>query len=162
MIAFALLLLAGANDPEPNAPFLKLGVAHSLVRAGAEVRVGLRPAKPGEGLSDDRIWFAADFREGDKIEYRSADGGRCPAAMQALRNVEQLTMASPRIPVKGGVSDGYIVLDGTSYTLDVNSSALQGQATGAIQMSSNVGTDLAKWADALLLALKPCWVSSPS
>ncbi|MDQ0250231.1 hypothetical protein J2W22_002295 [Sphingomonas kyeonggiensis] len=167
MIAFALLLAAMVSDdtePKIDAPILTLRIAEALVSKRMAVRIGIRPVtEPVQEVTADRIQFVANYEDRGRISRRWTDGAKCPGAMNVLLEVERLTMPSPRLPlVTRSMQGGYIVMDGTSYDLEVASSSLQQQDTGPIHISSNVGTDLAKWADALSAALENCWVPARS
>jgi hypothetical protein len=158
MTVFAML---SAASPPSDDHFLSLSRRASLIQSEIEIHVGLRNwprRRVGEWPRAEDLWFSADDSDGaTRRPLKWTDGGRCPAAVAKLREVERLTGPSPRIPLANGEPGGSTVMDGTDYELNVGESVLDGQSVGPFHLSSNVNTSLAKWADAMLAALKPCW-----
>jgi hypothetical protein len=67
-------------------------------------------------------------------------------------------MAAVNLPAPApyGIGKGsYIVLDGIEYRLKAPAS--YAGAPGTVEITSNIGTPLANWVEASLVALEPCW-----
>lgn len=172
----AALLAAAAGIPEAVAHpidtpgFLHMSASTTLARnsEAVTVHVGLL-AKDVEGskwqpATDEDLWFQGIFTKRGAYQpgrFRWTDGARCPAAVKALRRLRTIEMPTPILPIPDpdGVQkdEGDIILDGRVYRLDVSSANLNGQSIGGVSMESNVQTDLAKWSEAMLAALGPCW-----
>lgn len=156
----ALTPLVGAV-PGGDDHFLSFSRSETLVASRMEIHVGVRDwpgRKKGELPRAADLWFSGDPSDSaTRRPLKWTDGARCPAAVARLREVERLTGPSARIPLAGGEAWGGSVMDGTSYTLDAQFGAWDGQSNGPVHLSSNVNTRLAKWVDAMLDALRPCW-----
>lgn len=162
----ALLLAGAANAEDAAAPgFLRLTASRTMAgdSEAVDIHVGLFAPKDDKTRSE-KVWFYGQFTKRGwpaPVRFRWTDSARCPAALTALRRVRAIEMPRAALPIAD--PEGYepkdmtIVLDGRIYSLWVASSTLEGQATSEIFMSSNVETQLASWADALMAALEPCW-----
>lgn len=163
----ALPSLARAQGETPG--FLHMNASRTMMRNSEDVTIhvglfqdsrdtpGWRPAR------DEDLWFEGIFRRGDwptAQRFRYTDGGRCPAAVAILRQVRQLSMPRPVLPIphNGEDEDGLsVMLDGRVYALSVDAGDYGGQAVGGFSISSNVETELAEWSERFIRALEPCW-----
>ncbi len=92
----------------------------------------------------------------ERITYASTR--TCPAARAQLEALERLELPVPDVPGLGNDLQ-VITMDGAGYRLRAN--ALYGQHGADIAVGSNIGTPLARWIDATLAALAPCWRDRP-
>ena len=80
------------------------------------------------------------------------DGLRYRAALESL---EQLAM--PALDLLGvGREASILVLHGVAYSLEARAIHAYGQG-GTVRLNGNVGSPLARWAQAMEAALAPCW-----
>jgi hypothetical protein len=82
------------------------------------------------------------------------DTSACPAVLPILQAVESLELPRPNLHGFGDELE-VITMDGAEYTL--TTSAPYGGNDSDLTVRSNVGTPLARWIDAALTALEPCW-----
>jgi hypothetical protein len=148
------------DGPEPG--FLKFRRGHSIAKNSENVTVRVGMIVPdSEPAGGGNVWFLGTMQGSSWTSitrFRWADGASCPAALDLLKDVRDVELPRPVLPLKDGEDDSLeILVDGRSYSLDVASSSAGGQASGRMHMESNVDTELAKWVDRMLLALAPCW-----
>lgn len=143
--------------------FLEFTRGHSIKKDSQQitVHVGLFYSEGPKPTADQDVWFYASFQDKawtDPIRFRWTDGASCPAALKLLKEVQNIEMPTPVLPIRDGKeSDLDIMVDGRDYSLDVNASSVNGMASGAMHMESNTDTDLAQWVDQMIDTLKPCW-----
>lgn len=167
-LLFASSSAAAHDDGAPG--FLHLSASYTVLKSSeaVTVHIGLferaeNIAGKAEPASDEDLWFQGIFAERGWYaprRFRWTDGKRCPQAVTTLRQVRAIAMPRPVLPIpdpEGLEREGDIYVDGRIYQLRVNAADLQGQAIGGLSMSSNINTDLARWSEAMLAALKPCW-----
>jgi hypothetical protein len=90
------------------------------------------------------------LRRKDAGQTRWTDSRKCPQArdiLSAMRFIDREPQAGPIAFFAGGAR----------YTLDTPGAA----GRGSIHMASGPDTSLAKWVDAAIDALTPCWSPTP-
>jgi hypothetical protein len=161
---------ARAHDMVDPPGFLTLSASHTLLKKSeaVTVNVGLFADPSDEDNMKQRtnykVWFRGQFSKRQwslPSRFRWTDSEACPEALVVLRKVRAINMPKAMLPIPDPegieLDDGEIWLEGRIFELSVNSSNLDGELTGEIYMSSNLGTELAQWGTAFLSALEPCW-----
>ncbi|MEA3045880.1 MAG: hypothetical protein QOJ53_212 [Sphingomonadales bacterium] len=130
---------------------LRVRISSALGRSEIEVEIGVLQRQ----RSTRHYWFRrASARDGfGPPEY--ATTAECPIAHDRLESLEQIPMPVPDLPGFGREST-QIILDGAQYVLETPALHQDGQS-GDLKLTSNVGSPLARWIDALIAALEPCW-----
>jgi hypothetical protein len=151
LLSLALLMSAVAAGTEPvREPWATVTKKPALVREETTLAVGtLGVTRNGPfqlAYYAKRILKVRD--EAPQVHW--VDSKSCPALIAALAGLRGL--APPRIDVPGfprvkGGADENVILDGISYTLELN----------RLRFSTNIGSALADWTDTTLRALEPCW-----
>jgi len=97
----------------------------------------------------------------DRANTGYASSRLCPVALEQLTRLEELEMPRPDV-IGHGREYQIVILDGARYRLRGRALHADGQSAG-YEIDSNVGSPLARWVDAMLAALEPCWtpVSEP-
>lgn len=149
----ALVLIAQSEAaPAPARPFfLRLNVDPALGRGHRQLEVGILPR---EGSRFD-YWFRRTSPRDASLPPAYTGTRDCPAARAVLESLEQLAMPAPDVPGTGRDA-GTIVLDGVGYSLEARAIHADGQS-GHVRLTGNVGSPLARWAQAMEAALAPCW-----
>jgi hypothetical protein len=169
-LAFALaVLFSGSAIADGVGPgFLRFSASRTLMKKSHSivVSVGLFSKRDDDGgwvrATDEDVWFQGVI-DGSEVgtpgQYRWTDGAACPAAISQLRKLQSVAMPKPvlPIPIDDQAEQGDIYLDGRVYSLDLESANVNGQAVGAVSLSTNLDTDLARWVEGMLAALEPCW-----
>jgi hypothetical protein len=108
-----------------------------------------------------QYWFRRKVTSSETgaITYSYTSTAACPAALHPLERLEQLPMPQPDV-INFGRELGIVVTDGAQYELSGRAIHADSQV-GEYSIESNVGTPLAHWVDSMLVALRPCWSSSP-
>lgn len=161
MVPFVVALVSIAQSeaaPAPARPsFLRLNVDPALGRGHRQLEVGILP--PEGSLLRERsrpdYWFRRTSPRDTSLPPAYTTTRDCPAARAALKSLEQLAMPAPDIPGIGH-HVGVIVLDGVGYSLEAGTIHADGQS-GQARLTGNVGSPLARWAQAMEAALAPCW-----
>lgn len=150
----ALLLAAATPVAAPvaaDAPGIaSFSVSPQLRRTTTAVTIGIYFFE--KGTRQPRFWLRKT-EPGKPLQW--TDTLRCPAAADAIEAMRAI-QTHPNPPPN---DDLILTMDGVAYELDAPADF--GPRTGRLRMTSNVGTPLAKWADATLTALAPCWSEEP-
>lgn len=149
----ALVLIAQSEAaPAPALPsFLRLDVDPALGLGHRQLEVGILPR---EGSRPD-YWFRRTSPRDASLPPAYTSTRDCPAARAVLESLEQLAMPAPDVPGTGRAV-GVIVLDGVGYSLEARAIHADSQS-GQVRLTGNVGSPLARWAQAMEAALAPCW-----
>ena len=150
MITTSLLAVAASAMLPECLPFATL--SRSPARRGGREQIQICV-----GRDEDRghFTFAHTAFARDNAETRSAANSRtCAAVLPVLHRMETLAMPTPDVPGYG-TDLNTLTLDGVAYRLETL--ATYGDRGGKLELSSNVGTPLAAWSDAMFGALESCW-----
>lgn len=150
MITTAMLALSAFTMLPDCLPFATLSRSPARRGPREEVQVCV-------GRGDDRGHFtfarAASSAGGEQTRF-TATSRACPAALPILQRMETLALPTPDVPGYGDEARR-LTLDGIEYRLETL--ATFGDRGGKVQLTSNVGTPLAEWAEAIFGALEGCW-----
>jgi hypothetical protein len=97
-----------------------------------------------------------------------ANDASCPALRQQLGAIERIPLPTIDIPNAGRelpppTEIGSMVLDGDTNRLWTSEARFGSRwILAGIEISGNVDTPLARWADTMMAALAPCWRPSPN
>jgi len=142
--------------------FLRFKRGYSIAKNSDDITVRVGLIRSDDDSEPDNVWFFATIgrRPWTNVRFQWAEGATCPAAFDLLKKVRHIDLPSPMLPFRTGDREPPdIVLDGRDYQLEVDSSSVDGQASGRMYMASNTDTELSKWIDDMLRALAPCWSS---
>lgn len=151
LIAATLSAQIAPAPPAARPGFLRVRVSQALSRRELQVEIGVLQRQ----RSTSHYWFRrAAARDGfGPPEY--ATTVECPVAHDRLESLEQMPMPAPDLPGFGREMT-QIIADGAQYVLEARAIHQDGQL-GDLRLTSNVGSPLARWIDALMAALEPCW-----
>lgn len=148
-VLLAAALVQAAPDPFADGAFLRIRVDAALSRRSRRIDVVAR------SVPDHGIRFLFRRTGSDNTPDDWATGETCPAAIDRLEALARVALPAPEIPGVGP-RPTRIIVDGATYTVDVHAVHPDGQG-GDLRVTSNVGSPIARWVDALALALEPCW-----
>ncbi|MBS0296345.1 MAG: hypothetical protein JSR45_08535 [Proteobacteria bacterium] len=113
-------------------------------------------ARPGSAP-----WIVARRLEdhlGKSPAVRWASSDTCPVLAPVTAELEQLRAPLIRVPGVKHATEPDLLLDGVAYSLWAHGAVYEGgRAMGAVQMTGNVDSPLAKWAQSAEARLKDCW-----
>ena len=145
----ALLLQATSPQPLPRDVWAAISSSASLARKSQTVEF-LRGGASAD--ADDVILRLISSGPGEAPKTMWTHSRACGGAAEAVRRLRSVPMPSPVYP--GDPEE--IVLDGVGYR--VRFQAHYGSEMGLpVELSSNVGTPLARWVSETFAILKPCW-----
>ena len=167
--AMLISMLTAAASPPPSAPppdfrqmwtFATVSARPSFAD-GAELAIGTFEHDPDPRSAV--YWFvrrAIPLGSNVRTMTGYTNSRLCPLAMAPLVRLETLRMPQPDI-MGHGPELRFTTVDGTVYTLEGRSLHADGQV-GEFMIESSSGSPLARWTDAMMLALAPCWVDTPT
>lgn len=145
----ALLLQATNPQPLPRDVWAALSASASLAHSSETVEF----LRSGTSAAKDDVTLRLISRHlGEDPKIMWTNSRACGGAAEAVRRLRSVPMPAP---VYAGDPEE-IILDGVGY--QVRFQAHYGSESGfPIELSSNVGTPLARWVRETFAILKPCW-----
>jgi hypothetical protein len=157
IVLAAFALAAQPAEAPPRLGLLRFSVVPARRRGSAVVDVGRIP--PDRGLH--HFSFRRTAPNADRPSpTRYANTITCPAARAPLEALEDLALPGIDVPAIGR-EPTEIILDGADYRIAGRVVHADGQP-GEFELSSNVGSPLARWIDSMMAALEPCWQADPA
>ncbi|WP_301750674.1 hypothetical protein [uncultured Erythrobacter sp.] len=143
-------------------------------KAGTELSVGSISVRPDTVRNSPTIEIdvvlvigadnARHYRMDQRVTDRqgsatmvSADSRTCPAMMAQMAKVEDLPMPTFVAPGSKRGQNAQMIMHPTTYTLAMGGYESVSNSTARVEVSASSGSPLARWADEMLAALKPCW-----
>lgn len=152
LVTLALVGLA-LGAPDPRSAWAEFSRHPALRREAEKVEVGTLGREEGRL----QYWLRRTVTEAGRETVTWTDSRHCPIVRSMLSGMRDIAM--PRPAPYGFDGDGEITLDGVGYMLraPVRFGAIEGEMT----IRSNVETPLARWVEASLSSLAPCWTHAP-
>ena len=130
------------------------GFARHAALGGLDADVDMRRSVNSAGKPEYRFFLTRKV-DGSEPRRFLASSASCPAVQAVIESLARLrpdAFAPPPL----NPPPGYVLVDGIGYSLSAPSTDRLERST--ITWASNVGTGLARWVDASLSSLEPCWV----
>jgi hypothetical protein len=153
MMLFVAAFAAAASPAIQSPPWAEFSASPALKRETVRVEVGTL------GYDRERkqleYWMRRSFKGPKDENVTWTDSVRCPAVREVVRAMHDVAAPRPAPPGIDEPSNIVVTADGTGYQL--RAPGRYGDLMARVEMSSNVGTPLARWVDSSLGALDRCW-----